>query len=74
MNGILEGEFIGAHEETYNGYDIFVDENRDHNRGGYEWSVCKDETEWDSGLEFIAKSAIESAHKAVDSLVKNNNG
>jgi hypothetical protein len=71
MDSILEGEFLGDHEETYNGYDIFVARNPDHYRGGFEWSVCKDETEWDSGLEFIAKSAVESARKTIDALVEN---
>jgi hypothetical protein len=74
MNNTVEDSFIGDYEETYNGYDIFVIENPDRYRGGFEWSVCKDAVELDSGLEFIAKIAIESAHKIVDSLVKNANG
>lgn len=60
----------GTYEETLNGYEIYVSPNRDHFTGGYEWSTCKDEVEWDGGLEFSITDAINCARDAVAKLSK----
>lgn len=49
------------YEEEVNGFTINIEENPDHWRGGYSWSVCKDETELDSGLEFSTADALRAA-------------
>lgn len=60
----------GTYEESLDGYEIYVSPNRDHYTGGYEWSICKDEVEWDGGLEFSIDDAINSARDAVAKLSK----
>ncbi len=56
------------YEETYAGRSIFVEPNRDPYRGGFEWSVCKDDVELESGLEFTVDEALKAARKSVDAM------
>lgn len=56
------------YEETYEGRSIFVGPNRDAYRGGFEWSVCKDDVELESGLEFSVDEALKAARQAVDAM------
>lgn len=57
-----------SYEEEYFGYEIYVEKNRDKYRGGFEWSVCKDENELDAGLAFSVDDAIAEARKFTDSV------
>lgn len=59
-----------SYEEEYFGYEIYVEKNRDQYRGGFEWSVCKDESELDVGLAFSVNDALTEARKFVDSIRK----
>ena len=49
------------YEEEINGFTIYIEDNPDRWRGGYSWSVCKDEVEFDSGLEFNTADALQAA-------------
>ncbi len=62
------GSITNSYEESYRGYEIYVEPNRDPYREGFEWSVCKDETEHDSGLSFSIEDAVSAARQAVDKL------
>lgn len=57
-----------SYEEEYFGYEIYIEKNRDRYRGGFEWSVCKDENELDVGLTFTVNDALSEARKFVDSV------
>jgi hypothetical protein len=59
----------GSYEEIYQNYEVYISPNRDAYRGGYEWSVCKDETECETGLEFSIDDALNSAKLAIDRLL-----
>lgn len=50
------------YEEKINGFIIYIEDNADRWRGGYSWSVCKDEVELDSGLAFDVTDALERAY------------
>lgn len=50
------------YEEEINGFTIYIEDNPDRWRGGYSWSVCKDEVELDSGLAFDVIDALERAY------------
>lgn len=53
------------HEEMYLEHQIFIDENPDHYRGGFAWSVSKGDTELDCGLAVSIQDAQEEAYKAI---------
>ncbi|WP_233267282.1 hypothetical protein [Paraglaciecola sp. L3A3] len=50
-----------TYEEEFMGFEIFVEPNPDKWQGGYIWTVCKDEEEIYSDLEFEFDDAINSA-------------
>lgn len=54
-------------ETEYFGYEIYVGKNSDRNRGGFEWSVCKDKNELEVGLAISVNVAMSEARKFVDS-------
>lgn len=62
---------IGTYEEEFKSFLIFIESNPDCVRGGFEWSICKDECEFDTGLAFTVESAIENAKEVVESLLNN---
>jgi len=62
---------IGSIEEEFEGCKIYIENNPDHYRGGYEWSVSKDNEMLDSGLAFSTESAITEAKDSI--LALNNN-
>lgn len=66
MKNTPESSATSAHEETYLGYEIYVEVNRDPYRGGFEWSVCKDGVEIEVGLDFSIDAALNAARKAID--------
>ena len=53
------------HAEIYRGYEISIKPNADHWRGGFEWSVSKNDVELDCGLEFTARFALNEAYKTI---------
>lgn len=68
VKGVTENEVGGTHEEFYAGHMIFIEPNRDRYRGGFEWSVCRDDIELQSGLEFSVEEALKVSRKCVDSM------
>lgn len=70
MHKFVENEEIPLpYEEELNGYTIFIDVNPDRWRGGFIWSVCKDDVELDSGIEFRGGTARLQAYNVLSSLV-----
>lgn len=57
-----------SYEEDYNGYTIYVEESADRWNPAFTWSVCKDDIEHDTGLEFTIDTAIQAAQDCIDSL------
>jgi len=70
VKDIKENESGGTFEEPYAGHMIFIEPNRDIYRGGFEWSVCRDDNELQCGLEFSVEEALKASRKFVDSLVQ----
>jgi len=64
-------QLVGAIEEKFGGFDIYIENNPDHFRGGYEWSVSKDDEMLDTGLAFDVDSAINEAQESINNLNKN---
>ena len=62
---------IGSIEEEFEGHEIYIENNPDHYRGGYEWSVCKDNVMLDSDLAFSIESALTEAKNSILALNKN---
>ena len=62
---------IGSIEEEFEGYEIYIENNPDHYRGGYEWSVSKDDETLDSDLAFSIESALAEAKDSILALIKN---
>lgn len=70
MHKFVENEEIPLpYEEELNGYTIFIDVNPDRWRGGFIWSVCKDDVELVSGIEFMGGTARLQAYNVLSSLV-----
>jgi hypothetical protein len=59
----------GSYEEVFREYEIYISPNRDPYGGGYEWSVCKNENEFEAGLEFSVDAALNSARLAVNKVL-----
>ncbi|AZG74509.1 hypothetical protein [Shewanella livingstonensis] len=57
------------HEETYLGFDIFIESNPDQYREGFSWSISRGDDELDCGLDFEVNQALEAAYKAIDKLM-----
>lgn len=55
-------------EESFQNYEIFIEDNPDKYRGGFIWSISTDDNMWDSGLAFTIEDAITEAKAAVNSL------
>jgi hypothetical protein len=58
------------YEEIHLGYEIEIDANPDQYRGGFAWSVSKDECEFDCGLANSVQDALNEAHSAI-AVLKN---
>jgi hypothetical protein len=58
-----------SYEEIFHEHEIYIEPNPDHYRGGFSWSVCKDESELDCGLATTVKDALLEAHKAIEVLI-----
>ncbi|MGF1727542.1 hypothetical protein [Photobacterium nomapromontoriensis] len=57
-----------THEETYKGYTIFIENNADQYRGGYEFSVLSGDSEIETGIAFTVEDSITEAKDFIDSL------
>ena len=55
-----------TYEEEYLGYQIYIEPNPDRYSEGFSWSICKDDSEWDSGIEFSIEEALKKAKKATE--------
>lgn len=55
-------------EESFQGYEIFIEDNPDKYRGGFMWSISTDDDMWDSGLAFTIEDAMTEAKAAVNNL------
>jgi hypothetical protein len=55
-------------EEVFERYQIHIVNNPDRYRGGYEWSVSKDNEMLDSGLAFNVEDAILEAKTLIIQL------
>ncbi|WMW80768.1 hypothetical protein RF679_00470 [Undibacterium cyanobacteriorum] len=51
------------------GYEINIEQNPDHWRGGYVWSVSIEDEEVASGLEFSRRSAYQEAEQVLQTLM-----
>lgn len=58
-------------EEEFEGYEIYIENNPDIYRGGFEWCISKDEILWDSGISFNIEDAIAEAKNSVVTLKSN---
>ncbi|MCX7205388.1 MAG: hypothetical protein NT086_05270 [Proteobacteria bacterium] len=58
------------YEETHLGFEIEIDANADKYRGGFAWSISKDEGEFDCGLANSVQDALDEARKAIAVLKK----
>lgn len=61
----------GSIEEEFQGCKIFIENNPDSYRGGFEWSVCKDDEMWDSGLAVTIENAVSEAQNSIAELNRN---
>ncbi|WP_240220705.1 hypothetical protein [Rheinheimera hassiensis] len=63
LSTYADNDISVPYEEEVNGFTIYIEDNPDRWRGGYSWSVCKDEVEFDSGLAFDVADALEQAKR-----------
>jgi hypothetical protein len=56
------------YEETYLGFDIYIETNPDEYREGFCWSISRNDEEHDCGLGFEVQQALEAAYKAIEKL------
>lgn len=61
--------FSNSIEEEFQGYKIFIESNQDSYRGGFEWSISKDDEMWDSGLAFTIENAVSEAQNSISLLL-----
>ena len=57
-----------TYEEIYNGYTIYIENNADPYRGGYEYTVAEGSDELESGLVFSIEEGVKEAKVFIDSL------
>lgn len=65
MQNTYSDDLSVPYEEEINGFTVYIEDNPDRWRGGYSWSVCKDEVVWNDGLTFTISDAIHSASNAI---------
>ncbi|MFZ6749595.1 hypothetical protein [Undibacterium sp. Ren11W] len=58
-----------SYEEIFHDHEIYIELNPDHYRGGFAWSVCKDECEIDCGLATTLGEAIAESHMAIEKIM-----
>ncbi|MES2935365.1 MAG: hypothetical protein V4805_17980 [Pseudomonadota bacterium] len=55
-------------EEIFREVCIHIEPNSDDYRGGFVWSICQDENEFDRGLPFTKKDALTEARRTIGNL------
>lgn len=60
------------YEDSYLGFSIYIELNPDQYQEGFSWSICKDNEELDSGIDFDERLALKEAQNAVDRIIKKN--
>ncbi len=66
IESIEEGKL--SYEEIFRGVEIYIEANPDLYRGGFAWSVCRDENELDCGLASTEDEAMAEAQRAIEEL------
>lgn len=67
LRGDLESE---SFEDSFCGFDIFVEPNPDSWRGGFQWNVCRDNEELECGLEFSGSLALDVARRCIEKITQ----
>lgn len=67
----FEEAYFVPYEEEWCGYVIYIERNPDRFRGGFEWSVCFDNEEIQSGLAFHFDFALTEALTYIKCLESN---
>lgn len=62
-----------SYEEIFLDHEIFIQPDRDPYRSGFEWTVCRNGVELDSGLDFSIDDALKRAKSAVAALTQTGN-
>lgn len=57
-----------SYEEVFCEHEIYIEPNPDHYRGGFAWSVCKDDCEIDCGLANSMDEALADAHLLIKKI------
>lgn len=63
------GEDRRSYDNIYRGVEIYIEANPDHYRGGFAWSLCREENELDCGLALTENEAMAEAQRAIEELV-----
>lgn len=57
----FESAYFAPYEEEWCGYVIYIEENPDRYRGGFAWSVSKEDEEITMNLAFSPEDALVGA-------------
>ncbi|MBC3832274.1 hypothetical protein H8K33_12185 [Undibacterium amnicola] len=57
-----------SYDNIYRGVAIYIEANPDHYRGGFAWSLCREENELDCGLALTENEAMAEAQRAIEEL------
>ena len=57
-----------SYEEIFLNHEIYIEPNPDHYRGGFAWSVCKNEYELNCGLSITRDEALKEARSSIEKL------
>jgi hypothetical protein len=68
QNRRIVEKLVGVIEENFQGYEIFIESNSDYYRGGFEWSISKDDVIWHSDLAFNIEGALSDAQRTITDL------
>jgi hypothetical protein len=63
-----DDSYTAVIEETINGFEVYIEPNPDQYRGGYLWSVSKNNEELDTGLAFTVEDAFKNIHQTISLL------
>ncbi|MBB1425319.1 hypothetical protein H5181_02460 [Shewanella sp. SG44-2] len=64
---MCDNSYTEVVEDTIDGFDIYIEPNPDQYRGGYIWSVSKNNEELDTGLVFSIDNAFEDIFDNINS-------
>ena len=62
---MFEDLYTQVIEETIDGFDIYIEPNPDQYRGGFVWSVSKNNEEIDCGLVFSINDGLSQIHNSI---------